>query len=96
MSTTVGAVPSIRPHTRPETAHLECQPRWGQSSGLYGIVRLEAHRRQGLATAVTLAALELVRAVGVTHAVLQASADGAPVYEKIGFTSVGTYTEFAL
>ncbi|MFE7421036.1 GNAT family N-acetyltransferase [Rhodococcus sp. NPDC057529] len=65
-------------------------------AGLYGIVTLEEHRRQGLATAVTLAALELVRAEGVTHAVLQASTDGAPVYERIGFTSVGTYTEFAL
>ncbi|MFF1946970.1 GNAT family N-acetyltransferase [Rhodococcus qingshengii] len=65
-------------------------------AGLYGIVTLDAHRRQGFGTAVTLAALDIARSMGLTHAVLQASADGAPVYKKIGFTTVGTYTEYGV
>lgn len=65
-------------------------------AGLYGIVTLDAHRRQGFGTAVTLAALDLARSTGMTHAVLQASADGAPVYKKIGFATIGTYTEYGL
>ncbi|WP_240794997.1 GNAT family N-acetyltransferase [Rhodococcus zopfii] len=65
-------------------------------AGLYGVVTLETHRRRGFGTAVTLAAVERVRAAGVERVVLQASEDGAPVYERIGFTPVGTYTEYAL
>ncbi|WP_305095048.1 GNAT family N-acetyltransferase [Prescottella sp. R16] len=65
-------------------------------AGLYGVVTLDAHRRQGFGTAVTLTALDIARSRGTTHAVLQASADGAPLYEKIGFTTIGTYTEYAV
>ncbi|MEV0945228.1 GNAT family N-acetyltransferase [Rhodococcus sp. NPDC049939] len=65
-------------------------------AGLYGVVTLEAHRRKRFGTAVTLAALDLARAAGVPRAVLQASSDGARVYKKIGFTTIGTYTEYAM
>lgn len=65
-------------------------------AGLYGIVTLQAHRRKRFGTAATLAALDLARAAGAARAVLQASSDGAPVYEKIGFTTLGTYTEYGM
>ncbi|MGW6379391.1 GNAT family N-acetyltransferase [Rhodococcus sp. NPDC055112] len=65
-------------------------------AGLYGVVTLEDHRRRGYGTAVTLAAIGRARAEGAERVVLQASVDGAPVYERIGFTPVGTYTEYAL
>lgn len=65
-------------------------------AGLYGIVTLDAHRRQGLGTVVTLAAIDIARSRGATHAVLQASSDGAPMYTKIGFTTIGTYTEYGV
>lgn len=65
-------------------------------AGLYGVVTLDDARRRGYGTAVTLHALDHSRQSGVTTAVLQASADGASVYARIGFTSVGGYTEFAL
>lgn len=65
-------------------------------AGLYGVVTLEAHRGQGFGTAVTRRALELAATAGVGTAVLQASADGAPIYRKLGFTTTGEYTEYAL
>ncbi|MET4614388.1 GNAT superfamily N-acetyltransferase [Rhodococcus sp. PvR044] len=65
-------------------------------AGLYGVVTLEDHRRRGYGTAVTLAAIDHARTEGVDRVVLQASVDGAPVYERIGFIPVGTYTEYAL
>ncbi|WP_249353488.1 GNAT family N-acetyltransferase [Rhodococcus sp. Q] len=64
--------------------------------GLYGVVTLDDARRRGYGTAVTLHALDRSRQSGLTTAVLQASAEGASVYARIGFTSVGGYTEFAL
>ncbi|AQA20572.1 hypothetical protein BTZ20_4223 [Rhodococcus sp. MTM3W5.2] len=45
---------------------------------------------------MTLAAIDHVRREGAERVVLQASEDGASVYERIGFTPVGTYTEYAL
>ncbi|MFC7449757.1 GNAT family N-acetyltransferase [Rhodococcus daqingensis] len=65
-------------------------------AGLYGVVTLEAHRRRGYGTAVTLATVDRARVAGAECVVLQASAEGAPVYQRIGFTPVGTYTEYAL
>ncbi|WP_262982495.1 GNAT family N-acetyltransferase [Rhodococcus sp. MTM3W5.2] len=60
------------------------------------MVTHEDHRRRGYGTAVTLAAIDHVRREGAERVVLQASEDGASVYERIGFTPVGTYTEYAL
>lgn len=65
-------------------------------AGLYGVVTLEAFRGNGYAGAVTRAALQVARRSGASAAVLQATARGAGVYSRLGFTPVGRYTEFAL
>jgi GNAT superfamily N-acetyltransferase len=69
-------------------------------SGLYPEIRLRAshlagyvwgvyvrpsHRRLGLATRLTQAALDHLDAVGCTSVRLHASRDGAPVYRAMGF-----------
>ncbi|EME22430.1 GNAT family N-acetyltransferase [Rhodococcus triatomae] len=65
-------------------------------AGLYGVVTLDDFRRRGHGTAVTLLALDVARRAGVETAVLQASADGEPIYTRVGFSRIGRYTEFAL
>jgi predicted GNAT family acetyltransferase len=42
-------------------------------------------RRRGLATALTRAALDYLRGIGCTHALLHASPSGRPVYTGLGF-----------
>ena len=66
----------------------------GGVAGLYGISTLEAHRRRGYGTAMTLRPLLDARDEGVETAILQASAAGAPVYERIGFREFGGITEY--
>jgi hypothetical protein len=66
----------------------------GGVAGLYGISTLEAHRRRGYGTAMTLRPLRDARAEGLTHAVLQASDAGAGVYRRIGFEEFGGITEY--
>jgi ribosomal protein S18 acetylase RimI-like enzyme len=48
------------------------------------------HRRRGHASALMRAVLADAHADGATTATLQASPDGRPVYERLGFTTVAT------
>jgi ribosomal protein S18 acetylase RimI-like enzyme len=48
------------------------------------------HRRRGHASALMRAALADAQASGATTATLQASPDGLPVYERLGFATVAT------
>ncbi|MER7987032.1 GNAT family N-acetyltransferase [Streptomyces noursei] len=60
------------------------------------VCTLAAHRRRGHGTALTLAALHAVRAVGAAVAVLRPSPASAPVYRRLGFHPCGRFTEHPL
>jgi ribosomal protein S18 acetylase RimI-like enzyme len=49
-----------------------------------------SHRRRGLASRLLLAVMAAARAEGLRTATLQASPDGLPVYERLGFRRVAT------
>jgi GNAT superfamily N-acetyltransferase len=68
----------------------------GDVVGLYNIATLEAHRRKGIGSALTLRPLLDARGRGFKTAILQASADGLGVYKRLGFKETGHFTEYQL
>ena len=62
--------------------------------GLFGVSTRAAWRRRGFGSAMTAHPLREARAEGVRTAVLQASADGAGVYARLGFSPFGEVTEY--
>ena len=64
----------------------------GGVAGLYGIVTIPHARGQGYGRAMTLAALDAGRRLGLRIAALQATDLGYPVYRRIGFEEQFRYT----
>jgi ribosomal protein S18 acetylase RimI-like enzyme len=52
---------------------------------IWGVYVQPAYRRQGIATQLTKKAMNHLKTIGCTHAVLNASPDGEPVYSQLGF-----------
>ena len=62
--------------------------------GLYNVSTLEAYRRRGFGSAMTLWPLVEAAREGHGTAILQASAAGVGVYRRLGFEPFGDITEF--
>ncbi|MGI8857622.1 MAG: GNAT family N-acetyltransferase [Thermomicrobiales bacterium] len=73
------------------TARLAC---YGPVGEITGVVTMPAHRRRGLGTAMTWAAIAEGVRRGCTAMTLTASAMGYPVYLRMGFVPVCRYRTY--
>jgi GNAT superfamily N-acetyltransferase len=75
---------------------VACGTLWqtGRTAGLYNIATVERARGRGIGYAVTAALMNAGRARGATHAILHASQQGRPVYERLGFEKVCPTQQF--
>ena len=60
-------------------------------AGLYAVATLPPWRGRGVGRAMTVAALEAGRSIGLRIGVLQASDSGVPVYRRLGFRTIFDY-----
>ena len=63
----------------------------GRSALVSAVATIPQYRRQGIAAALTAAALRVAREAGAVQAFLDA-VDGRSVYSRLGFTTIGTVT----
>lgn len=77
-----------------EPAGVSIAIRTGEASGVYGVGTLPQFRRRGVGTALSWAAVSAGREWGCEAIVLQATAAGLPVYERMGFRSIVRYATF--
>lgn len=66
-----------------------------ETAGVYNVVTLPEHRGKGYGAAVTWAVVAEGARRGCTHAVLQPSESGYPVYHRMGFVIGAHYVELA-
>lgn len=77
-----------------------CTSAWcvtGDTVGVYNVATIESHRQRGLGEAMTWAAVHRGREAGgevVTVSILQASAMGRPIYERMGYRLVSPYAQW--
>jgi GNAT superfamily N-acetyltransferase len=64
------------------------------TAGVYNVSTLPDYRRRGLGEALTWHAVVRGKDRGCSAAILQASAMGRPVYERMGFRTVAPYRTF--
>ena len=62
--------------------------------GVYGVGTRPEFRRRGVGTALSWAAVNAGREWGCDTVVLQATAAGLPVHERMGFRNVVRYVTF--
>jgi GNAT superfamily N-acetyltransferase len=60
-------------------------------AGVYAVSTVLAHRKKGYGDAVSRAAVREGRARGATVSILQSSAMGRPIHERMGFEMIGRY-----
>lgn len=63
-------------------------------AGVYNVATLPGHRAKGYGAAMTWAAANLGRDAGLTQSILQASAAGEPVCERMGYRTLVRYRQF--
>jgi ribosomal protein S18 acetylase RimI-like enzyme len=91
--------------TRPECAIYVCYARgdpvvsglgWrtGRTIGVYSIATVASARRRGFGAAMTARVMADGMAAGCDVAGLQASEMGRPIYEKLRFRTVVSYTAY--
>jgi GNAT superfamily N-acetyltransferase len=68
--------------------------RTGRTIGVYNIATVAAARRRGYGAAMTMRIVDDGAVAGCDVAILQASDMGQPVYERLGFRTVVSYTGF--
>ena len=61
------------------------------AAGIWDIITLPEARRQGIGTTMTYSTAMQAKKEGYDLVVLTASAEGLPVYEKMGFAELNTY-----
>lgn len=66
----------------------------GGVAGLYAVATLPDVRGRGIGRAMTVAALDAGRAIGLRIGVLQASDSGLPVYRRLGFRTMFDYAVY--
>ena len=66
-----------------------------ETIGIYGLATLEDARGQGIGSALMTKALNWAKEHGYKRVVLQASADGLGIYQKLGFEEHTVYYEYA-
>lgn len=72
-----------------EIGTVTCHVDPANVGGIYAMEVDEEHRRQGVGTALTVAATQALREHGCRHVVLNATSIGEPVYKRAGFDRLG-------
>ena len=103
--TSLRVLPDSRPlpaHLRVYVGYLGDQPVGAAAlclsadlAGIYNVGTHPQYRRQGIAVTLMRRVLADARALGLATSVLQSSTDGRPLYARLGFARLTTYTIYS-